>query len=201
MSELTVSPSVVSPNGDGYDDLLVVSYALSGRAAVTATLTSAEGALIATLFRDQRQSARRHRFSWPLDVVPDGRYTVTITARGDDGRAATRSASVTVLRTLASVAVMPPVFSPDGDGVDDSATISFVLSREAHVALEVRRQGVTLALIFVGTLGPGAQAFLWDGSLPDGRLPPGRYEVVVTATDAVGAVSQAAPFEIEVGPG
>ncbi len=196
-----MTPSVVSPNGDGYADLPAVSYTLSARAAVTATLSLPGGAVVTTLFQDQMQGARRQRFPWPLDTVPDGRYTVTITARAEDGRVAVGGAAVTVARTLGFVAATPGVLSPDGDGVDDTVVFSFVLDRSAHVTIEVRREGVTLALVFVGELGPGRQAFLWDGTLPSGVAPPGRYQLVVTADGTGGTVSQDAAFEVASGPG
>jgi len=124
-----------------------------------------------------------------------------VSARSDSGRSASRTAEIVVLRTLSAVAALPPAFSPDGDGAGDTITFSFALAREAHVSIEVRRDGVTLALIFVGVLGPGPQAFLWDGRLPAGSLAAGRYEVVVTATDGIGAVSQAAGFDVALGGG
>jgi hypothetical protein len=201
LSELTVTPAVVSPNGDGYADRPTVSYALGERALVTATVSTADGTPLASLFRDQLQSARRQRFAWPLDDLADGRYRLTIRARTASGRSAERSAEVLVLRTLAALAATPASFSPDGDGVGDTITFSFTLTREAHVTLEVRQDGVTLALLFVGLLGPGRQAFLWDGSLPGGPAQAGGYEVVVTASDALGAVSQAASFAVEAAPG
>ncbi|MER3410329.1 MAG: hypothetical protein C4306_09590 [Thermoleophilia bacterium] len=79
-------------------------------------------------------------------------------------------------------------------------TISFALAREARVAVEVRLEGTAVALLFVGVLGPGQQAFLWDGSVPTGRLGPGRYEVVVTATDTIASVSQSASLDVVFPP-
>lgn len=191
---------MVSPNGDGYADLPTVSYVLSQKALVTATLSTEDGAWVVTLFQDQSQSARRQRFAWPMDTVPDGRYRLTISARTDGGRMAAQSAELIVVRTLGFVAVSPPVFSPDGDGVADTVTIAFSLTKDAHVAVEVRQDGVTVALLFVGVLGPGQQSFLWDGGLPTGRLGPGRYEVAVTATDAIATVTQAVPVEVAAPP-
>ncbi|MER3410328.1 MAG: hypothetical protein C4306_09585, partial [Thermoleophilia bacterium] len=74
LAALTVTPTVVSPNGDGYADLPTISYVLSEKALVSATLTSEDGVVVATLFQDQRQSARKQQFSWPVDALPDGRY-------------------------------------------------------------------------------------------------------------------------------
>lgn len=201
LSDLAVTPGVVSPNGDGYADTATISYTLSEKSAVTATLSTPDGAVVATLFSDQRQSARRQSFAWPFDGVPDGRYTLAVSARSDSGRTAAQTAEVVVIRTLASVSASPPTFSPDGDGVGDTIAFSFTLAREAHVSIEVRKDGVTLALVFVGVLGPGQQAFLWDGRLPTGTLAAGRYEVAVTAVDAVGTVTQTAAFDVVLGGG
>ena len=50
LSALTVDPPVISPDGDGVADALTVSYELSVRASVTATVLDATGAVAATLF-------------------------------------------------------------------------------------------------------------------------------------------------------
>jgi flagellar hook assembly protein FlgD len=201
LSGLTVTPQVVSPNGDGFGDVPTVSYRLSQVARVTATITDWVGAPVAVLFSDQRQSARPTSFPWPLDAVPDGQYTLTIAARTDGGTTAKQTRTIVVTRALGWLRADPPSFSPDGDGSADTITFSFSLAEAASVSIEVRRQGVLLATVFAGWLEAGQQAFLWDGRLPAGTIASGSYEVWVTALDDVGRVTQTASFGVTQRPG
>ncbi len=63
IANLAAEPQVISPDGDGIADALTISYALAGRAAVTATVTDVNGATVATLFTGQKQGN-------PAAVVP-----------------------------------------------------------------------------------------------------------------------------------
>jgi hypothetical protein len=79
---------------------------------------------------------------------------------------------------IANIAVTPRIFSPDGDGVDDAATIKYVFTQGSAVAnvfiydatgRQVRH------LVKNGTIGT-AGIFVWDGLDEKGqRLPIGQY--------------------------
>lgn len=90
---------------------------------------------------------------------------------------------------LDSIVVATPSFSPNGDGVLDSALVVFSLSRTAHVYTHVRVRGsADTVRVLVDSLFPastrGAHA-TWDGRDRLGVLAPeGVFDFVFTSTDS-----------------
>jgi flagellar hook assembly protein FlgD len=90
--------------------------------------------------------------------------------------------------------VSPKVFTPNGDGINDQATIDFTLFK-VHT---VRPVTVSLHSLdgrevrsITSTVTGGQQRFVWDGRDQVGAVvPPGMYiasiEVSTDASDAVG---------------
>jgi flagellar hook assembly protein FlgD len=199
---LAISPNVLSPNGDGYGDQGTVSYTLTARSVVAATVIDSTGVAVATLFNAQKQSARAISFAWPPGDLPDGHYSLVLTAQSDDGRSETATAAFTIDRVLSSVTATPAAISPNGDGIDDMLTAAFVLTGPGQVAVTiVAPDGSTVTTVFAGQLGAGAYSFAWDGHMADGSTAPaGRYEVLVSVADALGTVTQGAGFDVTSAP-
>jgi len=192
LSGLTVTPPIVSPNGDGFADAAGISYALGAHAAVTAQVLDASGAVALTLFDAQLESAKTQAFPLAgVESLADGRYTLRVSALADDGRNATLDASLLVDRILSSVIASPSPLTTGG-----TITFSFGLARSAQVTVAVQQAATQVATVFQGELQPAAQTFTWDGSTPGGRTPAGRYDLVVTAVDEFGTVSQSAGFDV-----
>ena len=197
IQNLTVSPSVLSPNGDGYADQATVSYALAARSAVTATVVDGAGTAAATLFTAQEQSARVVSFTWSPGELPDGRYALVVTARADAGPSGTASVPVTIDRVLSSVAAAP---TPVGAG--GTLTASFALAGDAEVTVSVLApDGSIVTTLFAGGLGAGTYSYTWTAMLADGTSPPpGHYQLLVSAVDMLGTITQAAAFDISPAP-
>ena len=98
LTGVTVQPPVISPNGDGVDDVATVSYTLSVPATVTATLLDATGVTVSTLFADELHNAGPQSFTFSGDTVPDGSYKIVLKAKAAAGAQATASVSLTVAR-------------------------------------------------------------------------------------------------------
>ncbi len=194
-----LSTTVLSPNGDGSNDTATVTYTLVKGAYVTAFVLDQSGTVVAqTLFSDQRQSARTQSFTWTPDVLPDGRYRFVVAARLSDGQQSSVGQDVLVDRTLALFGVAPTAFSPNGDGVADTTTLSFTLAKPALVAVRILgADGTVLALPFTGQLQVGSQQIAWDGSGSAGRLPDGAYTAQVSAVDELGDLTQQLPVTID----
>jgi hypothetical protein len=167
---------------------------------VTASVADESGALRASIFSEQRQSARRIAFEWAPDALEDGRYVLTVLARSADGRTESLSTPLVLDRVLGAVAAQPASFSPNGDGVDDATSFSFSLTRPADVVVDVRQGGAPLAVLLQARLEPGHHAVQFDGLVNGVPLAPGFYEVVVSADDGIAQVAQPAAFEVVAPP-
>jgi hypothetical protein len=199
VTQLRVRPSIVSPNGDGVGDKAQISYFLATAASISLTLGDAAGNPIKTLFNGVA-SQGSHTFAWNQVVVPDGRYTITISALAGTGKPITSKTTFYVDRTLARMKLSAPAISPNADGVLDSTQLSFQLTAAAKVRVELQRAGKALATLFDQSLGPGAAQVPWNGNVGSKRVADGNYQLVVKATDAVTTVTQELPVVVDTTP-
>lgn len=221
LSDVSVSPTTISPNADGQDDVTLIRYRLGRNARVSISFTDAAG---------DRHYFRRARDRSPGDysvywggvidgetsrleneltrqtvlsrVLPDGIYTWTIEAVDDAGRTASATGTITLtdvdttLPELRKFTVVPPVFSPNQDGIADRAGISYFLNKnvsEINVYL-TSPDDPSLRLPVAESVGiakpgeAGPHYHDYDGGVDRGADPPpdGTYTVVAEARDAVG---------------
>ncbi len=195
LPSLDVFPAVLNPAANGAAATLAARFSLGSPAAVTAEVVKGTAPVSSLL--SANVPAGPSRFEWNMAGLPDGRYSLVVTARPETGVTVTRSAPFVVDRTLSALTVGPPSFSPNGDRVADTLSLGFTLARSAPVQVTVQRQGVQVATILAAQLGPGSQSISWDGSAAGARLPDGDYVAVVTETDPFGTVSLLAPFTID----
>jgi hypothetical protein len=135
-------PAGFTPNADGLTDVTRVSYRLGTPATVTIDLQAEDRSPLARLFNGPRPAGAQ-TFTWDGGAYPDGRYQLVLTARGRAGRSLTAVIPVLLSRTLSGYAVTPTALSPNADGRNDSAAISFNLSLPALAQLDLLR-GTTL---------------------------------------------------------
>jgi hypothetical protein len=195
-ADLWPQPRVVSPDGDGYADTVTVRYSLSEPASVSAELKDEAGLTVVSLAIGVRQQAGAQALPWAPDSLPDGRYRLLLTARGDSGRTAKLVDDLIVMRSLAWLRADPVDLSPNGDGVGDSITISFELRQAGVVAVEIRDRSYPLALLQVGWLEAGSHAVLWSGQLQQGTIEAGTHSVWVTLSTDIGTVTQKVPITV-----
>jgi N-acetylmuramoyl-L-alanine amidase-like protein len=188
---VTALPRTITPNGDGQTDSSLISYTLSARATVTATLRAPDGEQLAVLFTQERQPGKQS-FRFTAAGVADGRYEIVLSAT--DGLATvTITVPLLVDRTVRRFAAAPPAVSPNGDGVLDDLTFSFELARAASVRLDIAQSGRTIASVYSAELKAGAQTVRWNGA----GAKDGKYAGVLTATNDIGMVSHTAAFRID----
>ena len=141
----------------------------------TVTVTDARGTLL------DSGTGTKAAVGWTWDATAYGRgtYFWAISA-GTGVRPATGSlgAKPPPLR-ISGVTATPPVISPNGDGVDDFATISYSLSVPALVtATLLDATGETVSTLFADELhNAGPQSFAFYGD----QIPDGTYKVVLKA--------------------
>jgi len=199
VTQFRVSPTVVSPNADGVADTAQINYFLSVSAPITLTLSDAAGRQLATLFSGiVGQGAQS--FAWKQIGVPDGRYTITLTAGSATGRRVTAKTTFYVDRTLAQPKLSLPAFSPNGDGLFDTTVLTFRLDAAATVRVELWRSSKLVGTLLNQALGIGPAQVTWDGRLGTKRVPDGSYQLVLKAKDPVTTVTQSFPLVVDTKP-
>ena len=105
-----------------------------------------------------------------------------------------------VVRTgvpASALAVIPPVFSPNGDGRDDAVSFAFRLARSAQISIDVKRSSRVVATVFSGVATVGDQSTTWDGRLPSGPIADGTYSAAVTVVSPFGTTTRALPLRVD----
>jgi hypothetical protein len=197
LTNLAATPNVITPNADGSADSATVSFTLGSSAQVVAQVLDEGGAPLLTLLNEQRL-AGNNSFEWGAHVLPDGRYRLVVTATSlTTGKAVSKSADIVVDRTLAALGALPRIISPNGDGIADSTTFSFMLAQNVPVRLDIEQNAAVVATPFQGQLGIGPHTLDWDGTANGVPLPDGNYIAVVTVSDSLGDVQLSLPLTID----
>ncbi|MEX2444003.1 MAG: OmpA family protein [Alkalispirochaeta sp.] len=208
-----VDPSVAfprfSPNGDGRLDTIAIFQRRS----------SVEDEWVGELL--DSASTVRHRWTWSgaaLDVVwdgtddtgtilPSGTYTYRVSSTDRAGNPATYNVPDIILDTVPraiSVSVDKRIFSPNGDGVQDTLSISVdgtsrdTVSRALLSIVEITGDTVRDLRLTAGT-----SVATFDGADNNGTvLPDGQYHAVLLVEYRNGdEVSTASPvFELDTTP-
>jgi N-acetylmuramoyl-L-alanine amidase len=197
LTNLAAVPNVITPNADGSDDSATVSFTLGTPALVVAQVLDVGGAPLLTLANEVRL-AGNNSLEWGAHVLPDGRYRLVVTATSPvTKKSVTKSVDVTVDRTLAGLDATPRVISPNGDGVADGMTVSFMLAQNVPVRLDIEQNAAVVATPFQGQLGIGPHTLDWDGTWNGVPVADGSYTVVVTVTDQLGDIQLSLPITID----
>jgi flagellar hook assembly protein FlgD len=135
---------------------------------------------------------RTGTYAYRIDAGP-----TTLPAAGTIGAGATRAASTLAIANLHAA---PDALSPNGDGRDDEATVSFDLTVPATVTATVLdADGSPVAtLASAARLGAGVASFRWAGSDAEGvPLPDGAYEAEVVAQARSKTVTASVPLTLD----
>ena len=163
-----------------------LSFTLDVAAEVEAHVVDATGATVQQLTSGQRP-AGPSTVTWDSSALPAARYRVVVTATVS-GRSVTKWTDLVVDRTVTNLTVQ------DGDA--GTTAVSFTLAQAATVALEVDRGNAIVAQIVSGPLPAGPVTVSWDRTGFGKPLPAGDYTVVLTVTDALGAIPFTAPLRL-----
>lgn len=199
---VSIRPSVISPNADGVDDIAEIKYTLTRLSNLSIYLEDAFGQR--HYFRtDKRRSQgpRTTYFSGVIDgrLLPDGDYTLTIEATDERGRSQTQRVPITISGgdtvplEIQNLSVFPKSFTPNRDGISDRVKISYVLNKEARrVDVYLLDQAGTVYPVAEDRIreagAPGPHEHDYDAGIDLGATPPadGVYTLVVDAEDLVG---------------
>ena len=120
-------------------------------------------------------------------IQPNGTYTYDITSTATGGSAAPLHGRLiidsTKLPVVSNAAVTPPNFSPNGDGVQDAATVTATVNfDDASWTARVKNSGGTVVRTVTLPAG-GSLTFVWDGKNDSGVVQPdGTYTIACVAT-------------------
>ncbi|MBL0385938.1 Ig-like domain repeat protein [Tumebacillus sp. ITR2] len=177
--------------------LLPISYVLSESAKVTTTITNSAGTVVRTLESAVSKTAGDNNVTWDGKnasgvLVPDGTYTVKITATDAVGftsvpvTATTQAESGAAQITAVKVSSNP--FKVTGTA---TTTLSYTLSEDANVDVQLcDANGWIVRTLTTGPQTFGAKSFAWNGKNDAGFIvADGTYTIKTQATDRAGNVS------------
>jgi len=190
-------PATITPNGDGQADTATISYTLTANANVAVTVIDAGGATVAELESKQWRRAGARSVVFDGADLADGAYLVHVAANATGGRSSAVDVPVTVTRTLGRLALSSPTVTPNGDGRNDTLSLTIPLTAPATLTVRILRDGKWVATPFTGPADPGSQTVTWDGSKRIGKAQDGAYTASVEAVDAVGTATVELPFVLD----
>ena len=191
LGNVTTSATVITPNGDGRDDVLAINYTVGQRSRVKIYLEDGAGkqyTLRDNVLRVPAPQPYSLRFDGTVQsdqppvvqqVLPDGQYTYVVEARPEDGSPTVRQdGTITVreaatrLPLLEALKVVPETVTPNEDARDDVANFSYRLPITATVTIDISDGKNTIPFISGVEEGPYEQSHIWDGKHPSGSLLP-----------------------------
>jgi uncharacterized protein with LGFP repeats len=126
-------------------------------------------------------------WTWDASTAPSASYTWTIGA-GDTVRPATGTIGT------ASVALAIKSLSATPRTITDSTQIAYTLTASATVTATLRgADGTDVAVLFTQQHQPGKQSFRFTAT----STPEGRYQIVLTASNARTSVTASVPVQID----
>jgi hypothetical protein len=179
LARLRLAPAVVTPNGDGIEDRLTIGLVVSKAATLALRVENLSGTKVATVATARALAPGATTISWKARALPDGEYRLVGEATAGAERVIRRK-TFTIDRTLGKLGIVPPIFSPNGDGRRETVDIGFTLARAATVRLRVLAGKRTVATLLSGSAAAGRHTLTWKGrGVADGTL-----RIVAEATTA-----------------
>jgi flagellar hook assembly protein FlgD len=186
----------LSPNNDGVYDELNISYRLSGNGIVDVFIVDEVGTTIKVL-EDHKEvvGGMLNVLVWDGKddsgkVVSDGKYRCVITIYdGDNVYSRSKEVVVDTKAEVKNLSFSPEVFSPNGDGYEDSVLISYELLEDGNVSVYIKDVSGSVIRVLTNNeyRSLGKRSVYWDGKDSNGVVViDGSYEVVVKLVDRSG---------------
>ena len=202
-----VGPAAAELRPSGKGEHVDISYTIGRKARVAIYLQNAAGARYSLREDEQRLPSPdpyvlRFDGTAPTDdpvlkrrALPSGAYTYVVRATGEDGAQAEDKGQITIAGLdspppiIENLVVSPDTISPNADGVDDVAEITYQLPVSATVDITFTGPDGRTSYPFVAgdEEGPILQRQIWNGkSVDNALLPDGVYTYTVRARDRFG---------------
>ncbi|HKK47814.1 MAG TPA: OmpA family protein [Alkalispirochaeta sp.] len=209
IEQLTAEPRQFSPDDDGESDEVRITQEVVPGDAWTGSLVTDDGQTI----RSQEWDDTVESFTWDGrgpdgDVLPDGDYRYVLSSTDNAGNTTREELLITIDTEPAEppevrVSLRPQPFSPDGDGREDTVTISIDVAAETDLTeweAEILDPNGDVFKTFSGSGAP-PRRITWDGISDDGELveTARQYPLAVTVWDDAGhEVTEEDTIEIDI---
>ena len=130
--------------------------------------------------------------SWtftPASALPTGPHNATAKATDSASLVVTSGTIQFTINppspapTLTSISASPNPFSPNGDGIQDTTTISFTSDQAGTYSIDIKDSTATIKRTLTGNLLAGTNSVVWDGKDSSNTVvPDGTYSYFITAT-------------------
>jgi hypothetical protein len=209
LADVRLSQAVLRPRGNG--EFVTLSYSINQRARVWIELSNAAG----TRFRPLRDGETRTPSTTPYtlkfdgtvptddpelirQVLPQGEYTLTVRAVADNGETVEQQTTLQIEVPMVTpplfdnLLVFPEVISPNADGIDDVAEITYSLPVTASVNMTITGpDGTIYPFVTNDQEEPQLQRQVWNGRTIDSNiLSDGVYTYTIQAADRYGNIAQ-----------
>jgi len=184
---------IVSPDGDGVDDVQSLSYRVVNASTATVSLVAPDGSTPVSETVAREPGA--YDVPFPSSSA-EGRWKLTVAAVDELGRATTMTQAFVVNATLGFLRLEPRVLRLPPKGA--VARVVWSLTRQARVGVTVEAPDGSIVRTFSRRLYPaGEQSLTWNGLGRDRKpVRGGRYTVRVSAVNGLGRVEQTAPLVV-----
>jgi hypothetical protein len=162
LDDVSVSPTLITPNADGQTDLAKIAFVLNENARVSLDFIDEAGATytfrpptrlgvnedlysvyfggVVDAFGEDASGSQESADAYTVlkKMLPDGAYTWRLRAVSDEGLTETVTGTLTIANADTKVpgirgfTVSPKQFSPNQDGINDRVTINLVLEKDVE---------------------------------------------------------------------
>jgi hypothetical protein len=206
-----VGPATAELRPSGKGEHVDISYTIGQLARVAIYLQAADGTRYSLRDGEQRLASPdpyvlRFDGTAPTNdpvlkrrALPSGTYTYVVQAIAADGAQAESKGQITIAGsdspppTIEHLVVSPATISPNADGIDDVAEITYQLPVSATVDITITGPDGKTTYPFVAgdEEGPLLQRQVWNGKTVDNALlPDGAYTYTVRAQDRFGNLAE-----------
>lgn len=194
VESFSVDPTIFGPDGDGRRESIAidadfnknVNWTLSYRTLDGVEVFSQNGAgthVVATW------DGRDYGGTWQAN----GNYKVVLQGTDDIGRSVSAEQALeidTVKPVISNINFSPAAFTPDGDGVEDTTTLNFIVSEGSLVTIYIYESngGSLVRELYREPLADGEEnidiSVVWDGLSGTGvKVPAGNYIFKIWSRD------------------
>lgn len=204
LADVGVSAPVLQPTGNG--EHVNINYRIGRQSKVTIYLQDEQGTHY-PLREDVPRSPSTDPYTLRFDgtaptsdplfkrkALPSGTYTVVVLAAGDDGSREQQQVALTINGAdstppqIEDLVVFPQTITPNADGIDDVAEITYRMPVTATVDIELTGPGCRpCPFVTADEEEPELQRHVWNGRTVDNiLLSNGVYTYTVRAQDRYG---------------